>query len=72
MPEGLTGIVVHDNWPTCHGLDGVGHGLCNAHHLREPKALTDIEREAWASGMARICLTQGRWPMTPEGGIRVP
>src|SRR5690349_12266276 len=36
--EEITGIVVHDAWPAYWnmGFEKVrGHGLCNAHHLRE-------------------------------------
>ena len=30
------------------------HALCNAHHLRELKALIDIEKEPWARKMSRL------------------
>jgi hypothetical protein len=33
------------------GLADVGHALCNAHHLRELKALIEIDREPWAAPM---------------------
>ena len=41
----LTGIVV---------MTGVLHALCNAHHLRELKALVGIEKEHWARRMQRL------------------
>ena len=50
----LTGIVVHDHWKPYYTLTGVLHGLCNAHHLRELKALVEIEKENWARRMQRL------------------
>src|ERR1700722_5536633 len=50
----VTGMVVHDHWkpPAFAGrlyytMTGVLHALCNAHHLRELKALVEIEKEDW-------------------------
>ena len=48
------GIVVHDHFKPYFSLKGVGHALCNAHHLRELKAVTDYDREPWANKMARV------------------
>ena len=47
----VTGIVVHDHWKPYYTLKGVLHALCNAHHLRELKALVEIEKEDWARNM---------------------
>lgn len=41
--EGMTGRVIHDHWKPYFQLEGVSHGLCNAHHLTELKALEEIE-----------------------------
>ena len=35
-------------------MTGVVHALCNAHHLRELKALIEIEKEDWAAKMQRL------------------
>jgi transposase len=50
----VTGIVVHDHWKPYYTMTGVLHALCNAHHLRELKALVEIEKEAWARKMQRL------------------
>src|SRR3954468_3230110 len=50
----VVGIVVHDHWKPYYTLEGVLHALCNAHHLRELKALVEIEKEDWARRMQRL------------------
>src|SRR3954451_23883199 len=50
----VTGSVVHDHWKPYYTLEGVLHALCNAHHLRDLKALVEIEKEDWARRMQRL------------------
>jgi len=50
----VMGIIVHDHWKPYFTMPGVIHALCNAHHLRELKALMEIEKEAWAFAMFRF------------------
>ena len=50
----VVGIVVHDHWKPYYTMPNVLHALCNAHHLRELKALIDIEKEDWARKMHRL------------------
>ena len=52
--SGVTGIVVHDHWHPYYTMQGVLHALCNAHHLRELKALVEIEKEEWARKMQKL------------------
>jgi transposase len=47
----VIGVAVHDHWKPYFTMQGVLHALCNAHHLRELKALMDIEKEGWAFEM---------------------
>jgi hypothetical protein len=47
-------VVVHGHWKPCYTLNGVVHALCNAHHLRELKALVEIEKEEWAHRMQHL------------------
>ena len=54
LPANVTGIVVHDHWKPYYTMTGVLHALCNAHHLRELKALVEIEKEDWARRMQRL------------------
>lgn len=54
MLTGVMGIIVHDFWTPYFTVEGVVHALCNAHHLRELKALIDIEQEPWARAMYRF------------------
>ena len=48
----MAGIIIHDHWRPYFTMPGVLHGLCNAHHLRELRALSEIDKEPWALVMA--------------------
>jgi transposase len=54
LMENVLGIVVHDHWKPYYTLKGVLHALCNAHHLRELRALIEIEKEDWARKMQTL------------------
>jgi transposase len=54
IPQGLTGTLVHDHFKPYYRLKDVTHALCGAHHLRELKALEEIEKEPWAKSMSRL------------------
>jgi transposase len=49
--DNMAGIAVHDHWKPYYTMKGVLHALCNAHHLRELKALIEIDKEDWARQM---------------------
>ena len=52
-----SGVVTHDHFVSYYSkLDGVQHSLCNAHHLRELKAVVEIDKEPWAKSMIRLLL----------------
>ena len=53
MLANVVGVVVHDHWKPYYTMQGVLHALCNTHHLRELKALIEIEKEPWARRMQR-------------------
>jgi len=50
------GVIVHDHFKPYYTLPAVRHALCNAHHLRELKALIDIDKEQWAGQMRDLLL----------------
>ena len=53
LPRDLAGgVIVHDGLKGYRDLSGVRHALCNAHHLRELKALIEFDGEAWANRCA--------------------
>ena len=54
MLADVIGIIVHDHWKSYYTMEGVLHALCNAHHLRELKALIEIEKEDWARKMQKL------------------
>jgi transposase len=51
--KGLQGTLVHDHYKS-YLLLSVIHSFCNAHILRELKALVEYEKESWAAGMALL------------------
>jgi len=52
--EGFSGTVVHDFWKPYFTMENVNHALCNAHILRELKAVNDIDKEDWAGEMFKL------------------
>ena len=52
------GTIVHDHFkPYYKQFADLKHALCNAHHLRELKALVEHDEEAWATEMSDFLLT---------------
>lgn len=52
IPSDLKGgVIVHDGFVPYGALGHIDHALCNAHHLRELKALIELDGEAWATPM---------------------
>ena len=50
----VVGVVVRDHGEPCYAMVGARHALCDARHLRELKALVEIEKEDWARKMQRL------------------
>ena len=49
-------VLADDHWNPYYQLLDVNHALCNAYHLREFKALEEIEQESWAKSMKKVLL----------------
>lgn len=53
----LKGVVVHDYFRSYYSqLKGVQHALCNAHILRELRAVSEIDKEPWAKDMSKALI----------------
>jgi len=50
---GFTGIAIHDGLSSYRGYE-MGHGLCNAHHLRELAGIAEATAEQWPTQMAGL------------------
>jgi len=61
VPNNLAGgVVVHDGFKSYGALESARHALCNAHHLRELKALIEFDHEPWAALMRDLLLDANR------------
>lgn len=69
--KGFGGVVVHDHWQAYFQLDGVEHALCNAHHLRELKALADLDQESWAPRLSQLLQVACRYHHRYPDGVPV-
>lgn len=50
---GFTGIAIHDGLSSYQGYE-MGHGLCNAHHLRELAGIAEATGAEWPNQMAGL------------------
>ena len=69
VPKDLMGTVTHDHFQSYYSeMENVTHSLCNAHHLRELKAVAEIDKEPWADVMARLLIFGNKLKqLRPEG-----
>lgn len=51
-----TGTMVHDYWTPYFTYEQGSHALCNAHHLRELRAMHENHEQSWAQKMRLLLL----------------
>jgi len=63
------GTIVHDHWKSYYAhMSGVdAHALCGAHHLRELKAIEEIEKEPWACAMSVLLNSANQLKYAAQG-----
>ena len=49
------GTAVHDSWNTYFRYD-CNHGLCNAHHLRDLKAVEELDKQKWVIDLTSLLM----------------
>jgi len=63
----VSGCLVHDCWSSYFALHDGAHGLCNAHLVRELRALAEAPSSldaAWAGGLVEVLLDAHRYKVT--------
>lgn len=51
IPQDFAGIAVHDHFVSYNKMTNAQHAFCNAHHLRELKAIFEVDGDIWAHDM---------------------
>jgi len=54
--EGYTGRSIHDFLPAYLKFEGLEHGLCNAHHLRDFTGIEELTGQKWPGRMSELLL----------------
>jgi transposase len=66
-PTGALHVLGKFEMPLTH-MNGVdAHALCGAHHLRELKAIEEIEKKPWATEMSALPISANQLRCTAQG-----
>ena len=68
--EEVRGTLVHDHYSSYGKYANVKHAFCNAHHLRELKALVVHEKEDWANELHTLLQIMGRLKHEEQIGLK--
>lgn len=49
----FAGVAIHDSWGPYWNYD-CAHGLCNVHHLRELRAVVELDQQPWAGDISEF------------------
>lgn len=70
--EGYQGWAIHDFFSSYYRIEGLLHGLCNAHHLRDLTYVDEDLAQQWAGDMIGLLLeAKGLKEREQAGGRRV-
>ncbi len=68
--EDIEGIVIHDHWKPYLKLLLALHAFCNAHHIRELKAIHGLDLELWADKMRSLLIRASKFVQPTAEDIR--
>jgi len=69
--EDYSGTVIHDFLSAYYRIEGLRHGLCNSHHLRDLECVEVEQKQSWPKAMTDLLLDAKKRVDRERGGGRV-